>query len=88
MPTGGKGDYMLSIIRYDELKVGNVIRFHGANEIVVDVWDEGESEYYPGEKIIRFELRPYDEEAIKILGNFYSKGVYGGVGFLTVGLVK
>ena len=75
-------------IRYDQIKAGDIIRFHGANEVVLSVCDEGESDYYKGERLIRFELSPADDEAIRILGKFYSKGTYGGVGFLKVGLVK
>jgi len=75
-------------VRYDELKPGDIIRFHGANEKIVNVWDEGESEYYPGERVIRFELTPADAEAVEMLGEFYSHGIYGGVGFLTAGLVE
>ena len=74
-------------IRYDEIRAGDVILFHGAKELVTEIVDEGESEYYPGERVIRFDLQPYDEEAEKILGKFYSRGTYGGVGWLKVGLV-
>lgn len=75
-------------IRYDQIKEGDIIRFHGANEFVTNVYDEGESEYYPGERVIRFDLIPADKEAVRILGKFYSHGTYGGVGFLTAGLVS
>lgn len=75
-------------IRYDEIKAGDVIRFHGANELVTEVWNEGPSEYYPEEDVIRFKLQPADEKAVEMLGEFYSHGTYGGVGFLKVGLVQ
>lgn len=75
-------------IRYDELRVGDIIRFHGAKERITEVVDEGESDHYTGERVIRFTLEPYDEEAVKLLGKFYSKGTYGGVGFLTVTLIE
>lgn len=75
-------------IRYDEIKAGDIIRFHGANEVVTEVWTDGKSELYPEEDIIRFTLRPADERAVELLGEFYSHGTYGGVGFLKVGLVK
>ena len=42
------------------------------------------NEYYPNEKTISFDIEPVNEESIKILGKFYSKGSYGGVGCLTV----
>ena len=75
-------------IRYDEIRAGDVIMFHGAKEWVRSTWDEGESTFYPGERVIRFDLYPYDEEAVKILGKFYSSGIYGGVGFLKTTLIK
>lgn len=69
--------------RYDELAVGDVIIFHGAKERVTEVSHHNwENKYYPGEVTVRFELEPYDEEAVKILGGFYSHGGYGGVGCL------
>lgn len=75
-------------IRYDELRAGDVIVFYGAKERVVEVRDDGESEYYKGERVIRFDLEPYDDEAVKLLGKFYSHGTYGGVGFLTAALYR
>lgn len=75
-------------IRYDEIRAGDVISFHGAKELVLETWDEGYSEYFPGEKVIRFQLRPYDDEAEKLLGKFYSRGIYGGVGWLKIELLK
>lgn len=75
-------------IRYDELKAGDVIVFHGAKERIVEVRDDGESEYHKGERVIRFDLEPYDDEAVQILGKFYSHGTYGGVGFLTAPVYK
>lgn len=72
-------------VRYDRLKVGDVIYWHGAKERIVSIneYPAPANEYYPNEKTIHFELEPVDEEAVKILGNFYSHGTYGGVGCLT-----
>lgn len=75
-------------IRYDELRVGDIIRWHGAKERVTEVVDECESDHYAGERVILFTLEPYDDEAVNLLGKFYSKGTYGGVGFLTVTLIE
>ena len=75
-------------IRYDELRAGDVIEWHGAKEIVEWTEDQGESEHNPGEKVIRFKLMPYDKEAVEMLGKFYANGIYGGVGFLTTELIQ
>ena len=75
-------------IRYDQLRAGDIICWHGAKEQVMETVDECESKYYPGERVIRFTLRPYDDEAVKMLGKFYANGTYGGVGFLTVALIE
>ena len=72
------------IIRYDELKVNDVVMFHGANVRItkITVLPAPANEYYPNEKTIGFDIEPADEEAEKILGKFYSHGSYGGVGCL------
>lgn len=77
-------------IRYDELRVNDVIKFHGANLKVVNVTETPApaNKWYPNEKTIGFEVEPADDEAVKILGKFYSHGSYGGVGCLTVELVS
>lgn len=75
-------------IRYDQIRAGDVILFHGAKELVTETVDEGESEYYPGERVIRFTIQPFDAEAEAILGRFYSRGTYGGVGWLPIDLVS
>lgn len=75
-------------IEYKSLRAGFIIHFHGANLRVTAVRNDGPSEYYPGEDVYSFDVEPADEEAIKLLGNFYSHGTYGGVGFLTTELVK
>ena len=76
--------------RYDELKVGDVIWWYGAKERVVAVreFPAPANEFYPNEKTIRFDIEPVDDEAVGILGKFYSHGTYGGVGCLTVELVE
>lgn len=76
-------------IRYDELKVNDVIKFHGANVRVTKVTETPApaNEWYPDEKTISFDIEPADDDAVKILGRFYSHGTYGGVGCLTTELV-
>ena len=74
-------------IRYDELRAGDVIYWSGVKEIVEETIDEGESNNFPGERVIRFKLMPFDEESERLLGKFYSHGTYGGVGFLRVDLI-
>ena len=78
------------IIRYDELKVNDVVVFHGANVRItkITVLPAPANEYYQNEKTIGFDIEPADEEAEKILGKFYSHGSYGGVGCLELELVK
>jgi hypothetical protein len=76
-------------IRYDELKKGDNIIFHGAQVEVVSVSETPApaNEYYPNEKTIRFDIKPANTEAVQILGEYYSHGTYGGVGCLTAFLV-
>lgn len=78
------------MIRYDELKVNDVIIFHGENVRIIKVTEKPApaSEYYPNEKTIAFDIEPEDEEEEKILGKYYSHGSYGGVGCLKIELVK
>lgn len=73
-------------IRYGELKVGDVVFFHGAKVVIKNIHVSGicDNEWHKGENIINFEITPYDDEAINILGNFYSHGWYGGVESLTL----
>lgn len=77
-------------IRYDEIQKNDVIRFHGANLRVTKVTESPApaNQWYPNEKSISFKVEPADDEAVKVLGNFYSRGCYGGVGCLTVELVS
>ena len=77
-------------IRYDELKKNDVINFHGANVRVKNVIEHPApaNEWYPNEKTIDFEIEPADDKAVEVLGSFYSRGTYGGVGCLTVELVS
>ena len=70
--------------KYGELKKGDVIWWYGGKVRIIRVWDIGESDYYKGERVMRFEVEPADEECVKVLGNFYSHGVYGGVEHLEV----
>lgn len=77
-------------IRYDEIKVNDVILFHGANVRVTKVTETPApaNEWYPDEKTITFKIEPADDEALKTLGGFYSHGSYGGVGCLMTELVS
>ena len=77
-------------IRYDELRVNDVINFHGANVKIVKLKETPApaNKWYPNEKTIDFTIEPANNEAEKILGKFYSHGTYGGVGCLTVELVS
>lgn len=83
-------ELQITTIRYDELKVNDVVMFHGANVRIIKVTEKPApaNEYYPNEKTIGFDIEPADEEAEKILGKFYSHGSYGGVGCLEIVLVK
>ena len=77
-------------IRYDELKVNDIVLFHGANVRITKIIElpAPANEYYPNEKTISFDIEPADDEAERILGKFYSHGSYGGVGCLKIELVK
>ena len=76
-------------VRYDELKVNDIIRFHGANVKIVKYSESPApaNKWYPNEKTISFDIEPADDDAIKILGGYYSHGTYGGVGCLEAFLV-
>lgn len=73
--------------RYDELKVNDVVKFHGANVRIVEVkhFPYNDEPYKNETKVVvRFTIEPADDEAISILGKFYSHGTYGGVGCLKI----
>lgn len=76
---------MGNTVRYDELKIGDVVKFHGARVRIINL----KRKLYHGETFanktkyhIDFEIEPADDEAEKILGGYYSHGWYGGVGCL------
>lgn len=74
-----------AIKRYDELKVNDVIWWYGARVKIVAVRSYPYTEeHFKGQtdKVIRFDIEPYDDDAVMILGNFYAHGTYGGVGCL------
>lgn len=77
-------------IRYDELKVNDVVLFHGANLRITKITETPApaNKWYPNEKTIDFTVEPADSEAKKTLGKFYSHGTYGGVGCLEIELVS
>ena len=71
--------------RYDELEVGDVVLFHGANVKIINIRRHPYTDKLYADQcdmVISFEIRPADDEAVEILGNFYSHGWYGGVGCL------
>ena len=75
------------VIRYDELKKGMIVIFHGAKLRIEDVREfPYKGEYFKDEtdKVINFDVSPYDQDSIDQMGNFYSHGTYGGVGCLTI----
>lgn len=76
--------------RYDELKCGDVINWYGAKERIVKIieYPPTSNEYYQNEKVINFTVEPVDDEAVKILGKFYSHGTYGGIGCLPVTVIE
>ena len=77
-------------IRYDEIKVNDIVKFHGADVKIVKVVEHPApaNEWYPNEKTIDFTIEPANEEALKVLGSFYAHGTYGGVGCLGITLVE
>ncbi len=78
---------MAQVKRYDELKVNDIIHFHGARERIISIIEKPYTEeYYKDEcdRCIYFEIEPADEEAEQVLGSFYSHGTYGGVGCLKI----
>lgn len=77
--------------RYDELKKGDVIIFHGAKlELTAVRIDKPApaNEHYPNDCVIRFDTKPFDKSAVEVLGNFYANGTYGGVGCLIVEVIE
>ena len=76
-------------VRYDELKVNDVVRFHGADVRIKKVVELNTpaNEWYLNEKTISFEIEPANDESLKVLGKFYAYGNYGGVGCLELPLV-
>ena len=76
-------------VRYDKLKVGDVIYWHGAKERIVAIRETPApaNENYPNEKGIYFDLEPVDDDSVKVLGKYYSHGTYGGVGCLTATVI-
>lgn len=69
--------------RYDELKEGDIIVFHGAKERITKIttYPAPANEWYPEEKTVYFDLEPADAAAREALGG-YAFGTYGGVGCL------
>lgn len=77
------------IIRYDELKVNDIIRFYGAELQIIELNERPApaNEHYPNEKTISFKVKPANKQAEKIIGKYYAHGEYGGVGCLEIFLV-
>lgn len=78
------------IIRYDELRKNDVILFHGAKLRITEIHETPApaNEWYPNEKTISFTVEPADKSAVKILGNYYAHGTYGGVGCLEIRVIS
>ena len=74
--------------RYGDLQKGDIIWWYGGKVRITAVRTDGMSSYFPGERVMRFDVEPADEECVKVLGNFYSHGTYGGVEHLEVQLVE
>lgn len=76
-----KGKKMSGFVKYGELNKNDIVIFHGAQVVIKETRVNGicDNNYHKGEKIISFDIEPYDDEALKILGNFYAYGTYGGV---------
>ena len=67
-------------VKYSELQIGDIIYWYGALVRIISInrvnTDKGSCTY--------FEIEPYNDESIKILGKFYAHGSYGGVDWLEV----
>lgn len=72
---------MEKIIKYGDLKEGNIIYFYGAKLRVSNIKHMD----VDGKKCTYFSTEPFDNEALEILG-FYAKGRYGGLSILTTSL--
>ena len=77
---------MGNFVRYGELKKNDVVWFHGAQVIIKDVrfYAPVKEGIYKGERVVNFDIEPYNDEALQILGKFYGYGTYGGVESLTL----
>lgn len=60
---------------YGELKKNDIIIFHGAKARIISVLHKTSND---GEPWTGFEIEPADDEAVEILGEYYSHGWYGG----------
>lgn len=72
------------ITTYADLKVGDVIYWYGAKVRITDVTHM----ICHDKPCTYFTIESYNDEAIHILGNFYSHGRYGGLDILTVEKVR
>jgi len=73
---------------YGQLQIGDVIFFHGANVKVIDIkrtpYRDNLLTKDECKEVISFEIEPADDEAVEILGRFYSHGWYGGNDFVKI----
>lgn len=60
---------------YGELKENDIILFHGAKVRIISVIHKLTNDGTPW---TGFEIEPANDEAVEILGNYYSHGSYGG----------
>ena len=81
MNKKGRYKIMSGFVRYGDLQKNDVVWFHGAQVLIKDVRVVGicDNEFCKGERIINFDIEPYNDEALQILGKFYGYGTYGGV---------
>lgn len=65
---------------YGELKIGDIIYWYGALVRIVKI----NRVNCEKEDCTYFTIEPYNVEAIRILGEFYAHGTYGGINKLSV----
>lgn len=72
------------MVNYSDLRKGDIIFWYGAAVRVIDVSHAKHNCGGVLKPCTYFTIEPYNEEAVNILGEFYSHGTYGGIDELTV----
>lgn len=72
------------IVNYGDLRTGDIIKWYGATVRIIDVSHVKRKCSGVLKPCTYFTIEPYSNEAVEILGNFYSHGQYGGIDELTV----